>query len=223
MAPGEFISIAERNGLIIALERWAIREACDQAKRWLDAGIDLPLIAVNVSVVQFKTPFEIENDIASILSESGLPPQLLELELTEGVLMQASQVYSEALFRLRKMGLRIAIDDFGNGYSSLDYLRRFSVDRIKIARNFIVDLGTSSGNRAIVRAAIGLARELGIEVVVEGVETAAQLELLKSWGCQNVQGYYFSKPLRASEVTPLLRCGKITPAHADSLEVTAPA
>ena len=223
VAPGEFISVAERSGLIIALERWVIREACDQAKRWLDAGIDLPLIAVNISVVQFKTPFEIENDIASILAESGLPPHLLELELTEGVLMQASHEYNDALLRLRRMGLRIAIDDFGNGYSSLDYLRRFSVDRIKIAQNFIVDLPTSPGNRAIVRAAIGLARELGIQVVVEGVETAAQLELLKSWGCQNVQGYYFAKPLLATDVTALLRRGKIAPIYADALEVTAPA
>jgi EAL domain-containing protein (putative c-di-GMP-specific phosphodiesterase class I) len=203
----------------VALERWILRESCRQTKQWLDTGISVPLIAVNVSVVQFKTPLEMENDIAAILAEFGLSPQLLELELTESVLMEASREHNNALLRLRRMGLRIAIDDFGTGYSSLDYLRRFSVDRIKIAQDFVADLGVSSGNRAIVRAALGLARELDIEVVVEGVETAAQLELLKGWGCRRVQGYYFAKPLPVSDVTALMRIGKINPACADPANV----
>jgi EAL domain-containing protein (putative c-di-GMP-specific phosphodiesterase class I) len=207
--------VAEHSGLIVALEHWVTREACRQAKQWLDAGIVVPLIAINVSVVQFKTPLEMENDIAAILAETGLPPQLLELELTESVLMEASCEHNDTLLRLRKQGLRIAIDDFGNGYSSLDYLRRFSVERIKIAQNFIADLGILSGNRAIVKAALGLARELGIEVVVEGVETAEQLDLLKSWGCQRVQGYYFSEPLSVPEATAIMRIGKLTPMCVD--------
>ena len=215
LAPAEFIPIAEHSGQIVALERWVLREACRQTRQWLDEGFVVPLMAINVSVVQFKTPRELENSIAATLEEFGLPPQLLELELTEGVLMEASREQNNAMLRLRRMGLRIAIDDFGNGYSSLDYLRRFSVERIKIAQNFIADLGGSSGNRAIVRAALGLARELDIEVVVEGVETAEQLGLLKGWGCRIVQGYYFAKPLPAPEVTALMRIGKISPASAE--------
>src|ERR1700730_8308573 len=116
-----------------------MREACRQTKQWLDAGIAPPLIAVNVSGGRFKAPIELESDIAAVLEESGLPPQLLELELTESVLMEASIKCNDSLVRLRKMGIRIAIDDFGNGYSSLDYLRRFHVERIKIAQNFIAD------------------------------------------------------------------------------------
>lgn len=215
VGPAEFIPIAEHSGQIVALERWVLREACRQTRQWLDEGFVVPLMAINVSVVQFKTPLELEDSIAATLEEFGLPPQLLELELTEGVLMEASREQNNAMLRLRRMGLRIAIDDFGNGYSSLDYLRRFSVERIKIAQNFIADLGGSSGNRAIVRAALGLARELDIEVVVEGVETAEQLELLKGWGCRIVQGYYFAKPLPAPEVTALMRIGKISPAPAE--------
>jgi EAL domain-containing protein (putative c-di-GMP-specific phosphodiesterase class I) len=160
-------------------------------------------------------PLQLEKDIAAALAESGLPPQLLELELTESVLMEASRAHNDVLLRLRKAGHRIAIDDFGSGYSSLDYLRRYPVDRIKIAQTFIADIGIEPGNDAIVRAALGLARELNTEVVVEGVETAAQLELLKSWGSRIVQGYYFAKPLPVHEVEVLLRSGNITPAYAD--------
>jgi diguanylate cyclase (GGDEF)-like protein/PAS domain S-box-containing protein len=221
VGPSEFMPVAEHSGLIVALEHWVTREACRQTKQWLEADIHIPLIAINVSVVQFKTPLEMETDIAAILAETGLPPQLLELELTEGVLMEASREHHDALLRLRKMGLRIAIDDFGNGYSSLDYLRRFSVDRIKIAQNFIADLGILSGNRAIVKAALGLARELDIEVVVEGVETVDQLELLKSWGCRRVQGYYFSKPLTAPEVNILMRIGTLNAAYSEPVDVGA--
>jgi EAL domain-containing protein (putative c-di-GMP-specific phosphodiesterase class I) len=123
-----------------------------------------------------------------------LPPEYLELELTEGVLMETSRENNDLLLRLRERGHRIAIDDFGSGYSSLDYLRRYPVDRIKIAQSFIADIGIVSGSDAIVRAALGLARELEIEVVVEGVETKTQLDMLKAWGCRIVQGYYYARP-----------------------------
>ncbi len=155
------------------------------------------------------------------MAEFDLPLRILELELTESVLMDASRDHNEVLLRLREKGHRIAIDDFGCGYSSLDYLRRYPVDRIKIAQTFIADIGIEAGNDAIVRAALGLARELGIEVVVEGVETAAQLALLANWGGRIVQGYYFARPLPVSDVTALLRAGKIAPAHAGSLEHVA--
>ena len=141
LGPGKFIPAAERHGLIVPLGRWVMDEACRQTRRWLDAGIAPPLIAINLSAIQFKMPLELEKDIAATVAEIGLPPQLLELELTESVLMEASRDHNDVLLRLRKKGHRIAIDDFGSGYSSLDYLRRYPVDRIKIAQTFIADIG----------------------------------------------------------------------------------
>jgi diguanylate cyclase (GGDEF)-like protein/PAS domain S-box-containing protein len=223
VGPGHFIPEAERNGLIVPLGHWVMRDACRQMKQWFAAGIAPPLISVNLSGVQFKRPLELERDIAEIMSECGLPAPLLELELTESVLMEASREHNDLLLRFREAGYRIAIDDFGSGYSSLDYLRRYPVDRMKIAQRFIADIGPMPGNNAIVRAALGLARELDIEVVVEGVETSAQLELLKAWGCRTVQGFYFARPLAEPDVTRLLRVGRIVPRHADLLEATAAA
>lgn len=214
ISPAEFVPVAEKNGLIVALGHWVLHEACRQTKEWLDAGISPPLVAVNVSAMQFKTPFALENDIAAILAETGLPSHLLELELTESVLMKASEQHNHVLERLRSTGLRIAIDDFGTGYSSLEYLGRFPVDRIKIAQSFIVDLTSTSDNATIVRAAIGLANDLRRNVIVEGVETAEQLALIRSWGCRDVQGFYFSKPLPAPEIAKLLRSRTILPASA---------
>jgi len=166
-------------------------------------------------------PLQLEDDIAAILAESNLPARFLELALTESVLMMAAREHNDLLLRLRNGGHRVAIDDFGTGYLSVDYLRRFPVDRIKIAWNFIADIGIVSGDDAIVRAALGLAREVGIEVVVENVESAAQLKLLKALGCRVVQGYYFARPLPIPEMTALLRIGKITPANADLVEIAA--
>jgi diguanylate cyclase (GGDEF)-like protein/PAS domain S-box-containing protein len=214
IGPGEFIVAAERSGAIVALGRFVQTEACLQMQRWIDAGIAPPLIGVNVSGVQFKAPNELVDGITSVLAQSGLAPHLVELELTESVLMEASLEHSTALQHLREMGLRIAIDHFGTGYSSLDYLRRFRVDRIKIPGSFITDVCSDASVASIVRAAIGLARELEVELVVEGVETAEQLALLKGWGCRVVQGFYFSKPLDVDGATSLLRAGIVTPAKA---------
>jgi diguanylate cyclase (GGDEF)-like protein/PAS domain S-box-containing protein len=210
--PDEFIGAAEKNGLIVPLGRWVLHEACRQAKVWREAGAPPVTVGVNLSALQFKTPLELEKDIAAALAENAMPPQMLELELTESVLMKAAREHNDVLLRLRKQGLRLAIDDFGTGFSSLDYLRRFPADRIKIAQVFIIDLVTAAGDAAIVKAAIGLARELGISVIAEGVETEAQLRLLQAWGCREVQGYYFSKPVDADAVLPLLRSGRIVPA-----------
>ena len=176
-------------------------------KEWLDAGIAPPLVAVNVSAVQFKTPLELENNIAAILEETGLSPRFLELELTESVLMEVSENHNDALQRLCKSGLRIAIDDFGTGYSSLDYLGRFPVDRIKIAQTFTLNLTKESRNTTIMKAAIAMAHELGLDVIVEGVETVEQLALIRSLSGHKVQGFYFFKPLSAAEATALLSAG----------------
>lgn len=209
VSPAEFIPVAETSGLIVGLGEKVMREACRQTTAWITAGIAPSTIAVNVSGLQFKTPVQLENMVRSILAETTLPARRLELELTESVLMDAWFKRTDVLVRLRQMGLRISIDDFGTGFSSLDYLSRFPVDRIKIAQDFIRDLTTRTANAAIVRATIGLARELHTEVIAEGVETLEQLELLKSWGCLEVQGYYYSKPVSAEEVTALLRRGTI--------------
>ena len=216
--PGEFIPVAERSGLIVALGRWVLHEACRQMKEWLDAGIAPPLVAVNVSGLQFKKPLELEQDIAATLAEATLPPERLELELTETSFMETSSVHNDVLLRLRKAGMRIAIDDFGNGYSSLDYLSRYPVDRIKIAQNFVSGLTTGSAGATIVKAAIGMAHDLGLDVIVEGVETAEQLELIRSFSGHKVQGFYFSKPLPAADVAALLRMGTISPARAVAIE-----
>ncbi|MEA2847275.1 MAG: hypothetical protein QOG78_2556 [Rhodospirillaceae bacterium] len=209
VSPADFIPVAERNGLIVALGHWVLWEACRQSKAWRDAGIPPVIMAVNVSSLQFKSPLALEKDINQALAEFGLPAGMLELELSESALMDASLHHKDVLARLRALGLRLAIDDFGTGYSSLDYLRRFPFDRIKIAQNFIFDLAVAPGNAVIVRAAIGLARELGIAVLAEGVETESQLKLLQKWGCSDVQGFYFSRPLAPENIEPLLRSGRI--------------
>jgi EAL domain-containing protein (putative c-di-GMP-specific phosphodiesterase class I) len=212
LEPATFVPAAERSGLIATLGTWAFREACRQTKAWIDAGTPAPRVAVNIAPLQFKAPLEFEKSVTAITSELGVPPDALELELNERALMEASQQHSDVVVRLRELGFRIAIDDFGNGYSSLDYLRRFAIDRIKIPPNFIADLGVVSDDAPIVRATIGLARELGITVLAEGVENVRQMELLKRWGAQEMQGAYFAAPLPADQIVALLRAGRITPA-----------
>ena len=221
VSPGEFIPVAEKGGLIVALGRWVLHEACRQMKEWIDADVSPSLIAVNVSALQFKTPFELENDIASILAETGLPLGFLELELTETIFMEVGRQHSDTLDRLRKAGLRIAIDDFGTGYSSLEYLGRFPVNRIKIGQNFMSNLTSKSRNATIVKTAIRMAHELGFDAILEGVETAEQLKLIRSWRGHKIQGFYFSEPLPAGEMTALLRVGKISPAQPSAIEHAA--
>lgn len=209
VGPGEFIGVGEQMGLIVALGRWVLQQACRQMRQWMDLGIAPPLVAINLSGLQFKTPRQLEADIAAALAETGVPPRCLELELTESTLMEAAQEHNDVLVRLRQAGLRIAIDDFGTGFSSLDYLRRFPVDRIKIAQSFVTSMTPNSGDAVIVRAAIGLGHDLGLNVVVEGVETKAQLDMIRAWGGHLIQGYHFSKPLVPGDLRPLLEAGMI--------------
>ena len=209
LLPGEFLPAAERSGLIVMLGNWVLRAACRQARQWRASGVVLPPIAVNVSALQFKAPRELEKEIEAALAETGLPPGSLEIEMTETALMGTSSGRDNVVERLRGRGLRIALDDFGTGYSSLLYLRRFPVDRIKIAQEFVKDIGIEPNDTAIVKAAIGLARELGIGVMAEGVETAEQVQLLHEWGCRQAQGFYFAAPLLAEDVLPLLRAGSV--------------
>jgi diguanylate cyclase (GGDEF)-like protein len=204
LSPDLFIPVAEQTGCIGKLGHWVTTTACRQAAAWLHEGAPSVRMAINVSSLQFKSPLAFETDIEDALAQSGLPPACLELELTETVLMNAFKGNENPLWRLRERGLTLAIDDFGTGYSSLDYLRRFPVDRIKIAQNFVRDLESSPGDAAIVKATIGLARELKIDVIAEGVERPRQLELLQAWGCTEAQGYLISRPLPADQIPPLL-------------------
>ena len=209
LLPGEFLPAAERSGLIVTLGNWVLHAACQQARQWRESGVALPPLAINVSALQFKAPRELERKIEAALAESGLLPGALEIEMTETALMGTSSGPDNVVERLRARGLRFAIDDFGTGYSSLLYLRRFPVDRIKIAQEFVKDIGIEPNDTAIVKAAIGLARELGIGVMAEGVETADQVRLLHEWGCRQAQGFYFAKPMPAEDVLPLLRSGSV--------------
>ena len=221
LAPKSFIHAAERSGLINPLGNWVLRQACRQAKRWLDEGIAIGNISVNFSALQLKAPHNLEKEIDSVLVETELPARTLEMELTETTLMATAQAHGGILERLRERGVRIAIDDFGTGYASLAYLHRYPVDRIKLAKEFIAGLGDKPSDTAITQAVIGLARLLRIDIIAEGVETARQLEWLKCCGCTAVQGFYFGEPMSAEQITPLLRQGRLDGAsHSNGLQVS---
>jgi diguanylate cyclase (GGDEF)-like protein/PAS domain S-box-containing protein len=205
MLPAAFIAIAETTGNIVSIGEWVIEHACRQLKAWSDLAIAPPTVAVNLSGAQFKLASRLDQIVTENLTRYNVAPEQLELELTESVLIETTQRHGETFKRLRKIGVRLAIDDFGTGYSSLDYLRSFRVSRLKIDRRFIKDVTTSADDAAIVRATIGLAHELGIEVIAEGVETAGQRDFLISAGCKLAQGYYFGKPMPTAATTELLR------------------
>jgi diguanylate cyclase (GGDEF)-like protein/PAS domain S-box-containing protein len=206
LGPDLFIPVAERMGLIRSLGRWVLHEASRQLRVWDDQGLPKIRMGVNVSALQFKSQEVLQADIEAALDAAGLPPWRLELELTESALIAATEA-GDILGRLQNTGVRIAIDDFGTGYSSLDYLRRLPAHRIKIAQTFVRHLDSSPGDAAIVKATIGLARDLGMSVIAEGVETQAQLQRLLDWGCGEAQGYYFDKALTVEEAADRLGRG----------------
>ena len=194
--PDIFIPIAEETGLIVPMGRWVIHEACRQLAGFHRAFPHLTELrmAVNLSAHQFQDPELIET-VAHALHETGLPPRLLELEVTESVLMERSEQNTATLEALRKLGCRLSIDDFGTGYSSLACLHSFPLDQLKIDRSFVMGMEDEPEKVAIVRTILALARTLGLEVVAEGIETAAALSMLREFGCQTGQGYYFSSPI----------------------------
>jgi len=204
ISPAEFIPIAEDSGLIIAIGEWVLRTAAAQAKAWLDAGQTEFVMAVNLSAVQFRHA-DLVQRVTAILIETGLPAQALELELTEAVAMDDPQAAVAVMDRLHANGLRMSIDDFGTGYSSLSYLKRFKVYKLKIDQSFVRDIGSDPEDKAIVTAIINMASSLGMHTIAEGVETAEQLAFLRLHGCDEVQGYYFSKPLSAEAFGEFLR------------------
>jgi EAL domain-containing protein (putative c-di-GMP-specific phosphodiesterase class I) len=196
VAPDDFIPILEENGLIVPVGEWVIRAACEQAMAWQRAGRAPVPLAVNLSARQFMHRGLIDA-IRRILAETGIAPAMLEFEITETALMQHGRQTLDTLAQISSMGIRLSIDDFGTGYSSLAYLKRFPVHKIKIDRAFIRDLAGSSEDRAIVAAIMALAGSLQLSVVAEGVETEAQLALLREHGCDLAQGYLFAKPAPA--------------------------
>lgn len=201
--PSEFIGLAEGNGLIVTIGEWVLRTACLQSKSWQDAGFDPLRIAVNLSARQFQQPglFEL---VAQVLKDTGLDPNFLELELTEGSIMKDPNQAIRKLHELKAMGIQISVDDFGTGYSSLNYLKRFPIDTLKVDQSFVRDINTDPDNEAIVSAIITLAHALKLNVIAEGVETQEQLESLRVLRCDEVQGFLFSQPLSVAEFTDLL-------------------
>jgi EAL domain-containing protein (putative c-di-GMP-specific phosphodiesterase class I) len=212
LTPAAFISIAEKTGGILPLGRWVFDEACRQLKAWQAEGIAPPVLSVNVSGVQFKSAAELEREVEESLTRWDINPSALELELTESVLMEATQRHSNTLEKMRQLGIKVAIDDFGTGYSSLKYLTSYPVNRLKLAPEFVFRVTVDYRNAAVVRAAIRLANELGLEVIAEGVETEAQVRFLMGAGCEQAQGFYFSRPVAASHARELLRAGRVEPA-----------
>ncbi|MFO7981904.1 MAG: EAL domain-containing protein [Desulfuromonadales bacterium] len=204
ISPGDFIPIAEETALILSIDEWVLRNACRQCRIWRDNGNPDVKVAVNISGLQFKQSRFIDL-IDEVLTETGLPPDCLELELTEGHLMSniESTVMTLTDLKVRKIGL--AIDDFGTGYSSLSYLKNFPIDRVKIDRSFVDGLLDNDSDRAIVEAIIALACNLDMEVIAEGVETLPQVKYLRGRNCLDMQGYFFSRPCRIEELLPLLK------------------
>ncbi|MBC3873322.1 EAL domain-containing protein [Undibacterium flavidum] len=204
ISPAEFIPLAESNGQIIPIGAWVLRTALLQLKAWIEVGLKPMIMAVNLSAIQFRHP-NLQGVVTGILNEVALPPEYLELELTESV-ATADPVNAIAVMNeLHSLGIRLAIDDFGTGYSSLSYLKKFKVYKLKIDQSFVRDIATDSDDRAIVSAIIQMSKGLGFKTIAEGVETQAQSDFLMAQGCDEFQGYIFSKPLPAEQVLELIR------------------
>jgi EAL domain-containing protein (putative c-di-GMP-specific phosphodiesterase class I) len=196
--------VAEECGLIDVIGMWVLRSACAQAAKWHREGLGLLTIAVNLSARQTRNA-ELAHCIRTVLEETGLEAGQLELEITESILMEKMQGSISLLAALRRSGIRLAMDDFGTGYSSFAYLKQFPLDHLKVDRTFVNDIGANGENGAIVTAIISMAHELGMLVVAEGVETAAQARFLMLAGCDVMQGYFLARPMTADVASDFLR------------------
>jgi diguanylate cyclase (GGDEF)-like protein/PAS domain S-box-containing protein len=206
IAPADFIPVAEDCGLIQTIGAWVLREACAQARAWMDVGLPATGMAVNVSGIEFRDERFLDR-LFAIVRETGLDPKSLELELTESVLMKHAASTASILQTLRESGIRVAIDDFGTGYSSLSYLRKFPVDAVKIDQSFVRQISTAGDDTTIVKAVIGMARGLKLRVIAEGVETLEEAAFLRAYRCEEAQGYYFSRPVPPQQFAMLLKNG----------------
>ncbi|VVM70605.1 putative bifunctional diguanylate cyclase/phosphodiesterase [Pseudomonas fluorescens] len=208
--PSDFIAVAEDSGLIVPLSRWVLAEACRQSCAWQALGLPKICMSVNMSAIDFRQP-DFVDGIKRILEQTGLEPSLLELEITEGVLMQNIETTVNSLNRLKALGVRLAIDDFGTGYSSLSYLQRFPIDVLKIDQSFIRGLSNDSNDAALVSAIISLGRSLKLTIIAEGVETLEQLNFLRAHQCEEGQGYYFSEAVEPDSFVRYLWSAKPAP------------
>src|ERR1700733_27854 len=206
VSPAQFIPVAEDCGLILPIGNWVLHEACKQAQAWLDAGLRLGTMAVNISAMEFRDEHFLEG-VFAILKNTGLDPRFLELELTESVLMKHAESTESILKTLRARGVQLAVDDFGTGYSSLSYLRKFPIDALKIDQSFVRQITTAPDETSIVTAVISMGRNLKLRVVAEGVETQEELVFLQTHQCDEAQGYYFSRPVPPQQFAKLLQTG----------------
>jgi diguanylate cyclase (GGDEF)-like protein/PAS domain S-box-containing protein len=206
IAPSEFIPVAEDCGLILPIGNWMLSRACEQARAWIDSGLALATMAVNISAFEFRDQDFVEG-VFAVLERSGLDPRVLELELTENVLMRHAGSAAAVLEAVRSQGIKVALDDFGTGYSSLNYLRKFPIDALKIDQSFVAQITAAGDNASIVTAVISMARSLKLRVVAEGVETLEQLAFLQAHGCDEAQGYYFGRAVLPLQFGELLRTG----------------
>lgn len=212
VAPERFVALAEETGLIIDIGKWVLRQACAQCVSWLRSGLPEVAIAVNLSARQFADKLLVD-DIAATLTETGMPPHLLELEVTEGMMIHNPALAAQILERIKKLGVRLAVDDFGTGYSSLGQLKNYPIDTLKIDQSFIRDIHQSDRNRALTEAIIAMGKSLGLNVVAEGVETQEQEDFLRHRGCDEIQGYLFAHPLPADEFARMLKAHSGQPLH----------
>jgi len=206
VSPAQFIPVAEDCGLILPIGNWVLRESCKQARAWVDAGLPLRTIAVNISSMEFRDENFLET-VFTVLKDTGLDAKSLELELTESVLMKRAESAASVLKTLRTRGVQIAVDDFGTGYSSLSYLRKFPIDALKIDQSFVRQITAAPDDATIVTAVISMGRSLNLRVVAEGVETRGELEFLQAHQCDEAQGYYFSRPVPPQQFAKLLKTG----------------
>jgi diguanylate cyclase (GGDEF)-like protein/PAS domain S-box-containing protein len=206
VSPAQFIPVAEDCGLILPIGKWVLREACMQARAWLDAGLHPATMAVNISAMEFRDENFLKS-VFTILKDTGLDPKSLELELTETVLMKRAESAASVFQTLRTSGVRVAVDDFGTGYSSLSYLRKFPIDALKIDQSFVRQITTAPDDTTIVTAVISMGRSLKLRVIAEGVETQEELAFLQAHQCDEAQGYYFSRPVLPQQFAQLLETG----------------
>ncbi|MEN8164683.1 MAG: EAL domain-containing protein [Acidobacteriota bacterium] len=199
VSPAEFVPILEETGLIKTVSPWVLKEACVHLKTWREMGFEVPCVSVNLSARDFQDP-DLPQVVRTVLSETGITPGMLELEITESVIMTDPNAALATLNKLKTMGVRIALDDFGTGYSSLAYLQKLPVDVLKIDRSFVADMSKNPDNEAIVRSTIELAHGLGLEVVAEGVEDQDVLSLLRDMGCETAQGFFVGRPMAGDDV-----------------------
>jgi len=204
LSPKQFVPMAEENGLIVPIGEWVLESICNQLNQWKSRGLDPAPVAINISARQLEQKNFVKS-ITTILEKTNVENKLLEIELTESILIKNSQKNSRKLTRLRKKGMKVAIDDFGTGYSSLSYLSNFPFDKLKIDQSFIRDITTDKAAASLATSIISMAHSLGVRVIAEGVETEEQLNFLKDYDCDEIQGYYYSKPIPAEDFTKLLK------------------